>query len=198
VLIKICGITRPEDAEAAVAAGVDLVGFIFVPGTPRAIDPGRASWIRDLEGVETVGVFQDAPLEEILAVEEAVGLDRVQLHGIEPEAFLDRLGGRTIRRVVPANPMNWPRIAELATRCLPLLDPGAGNGLAWAWRILAERPPGITFGIAGGLGPDSVGEAVHVVRPALVDVSSGVETGPGVKDHAMIRDFVAAAREAAS
>lgn len=198
MLIKICGITRREDAEAAAAAGADLVGFIFVPGTLRAIDPGRASWIRGLRGVETVGVFRDGTLEEILAVKEAVGLARIQLHGNEPEAFLDRLGGRTIRRVVPANPMNWPRVAELAMRCLPLLDPGAGNGLSWAWRILAERPPGITFGLAGGLGPDSVGEAVRVVRPALVDVSSGVETAPGVKDHAMIRDFVAAAREAAS
>jgi len=198
VLVKICGITRPEDAEAAVGAGADLVGFIFVPGTPRAIDPRDASWISALEGVERVGVFRDAPLEEILAVQEALGLDRIQLHGREADAFIDRLGARTLRCVRPSHPMNWPRVAELATRCLPLLDPGAGDGDAWAWQALAGRPPGITFGLAGGLGPDSVGEAVRVVRPALVDVSSGVEVAPGVKDHAKIRDFIAAARAADS
>jgi phosphoribosylanthranilate isomerase len=188
---------RPEDAEAAVAAGADLVGFIFVPGTPRAIDPTSASWIRDVEGVETVGVFQDAPLEEILAVQEAAGLDRVQLHGYEPDTLIDRLGVGTIRRLRPSIPMSWSRVAELSRRCLPLVDPGAGDGDAWAWQVLAERPTGITFGLAGGLDPDSVGEAVRVVRPALVDVSSGVEVAPGVKDHAKIRDFIAAAREAA-
>ena len=196
MLIKICGIGRLEDAEAAVDAGADLVGFVFVPGTPRALDPRKASWIRALEGVEKVGVFRDAPLEEILAVQKAVGLDRTQLHGAEPDAFLDHLGELTLRRLRPTKPMNWSRVAELSLRCLPLLDPGAGDGEAWAWEALAERPPGITFGLAGGLNADSVGEAVRLLRPALVVVSSGVEAAPGVKDLAKIRDFIAAAREA--
>jgi phosphoribosylanthranilate isomerase len=196
VLVKICGIMRPGDAEAAAAAGADLVGFIFVPGTPRALDPRDASWIRGLEGVERVGVFRDAPVEEILAVQEALGLDRVQLHGNELDTLIDRLGVGTIRRLRPSIPMSWSRVAELSRRCLPLVDPGAGDGESWAWQALAERPPGITFGLAGGLDPDSVGEAVRVVRPALVDVSSGVESAPGVKDYVKIRDFIAAAREA--
>ncbi len=198
MLVKICGITRPEDAEAALAAGADLVGFIFVPGTPRALDAGRISWIRDLAGVETVGVFRDAPLAEILTVRESLRLARIQLHGSEPDTFIDHLGDRTLRRVRPTSPMNWLRVTELGRRCLPLLDPGAGDGEAWAWQELSERPPGITFGLAGGLDPDTVAEAVRRVRPALVDVSSGVETAAGVKDHAKIRAFITAARSAAS
>ena len=194
MLIKICGLTRTEDAEAAVAAGADLLGFIFVPGTPRALDPERVPWIREVVGAEKVGVFRDAPLDEILAVQDALALDRVQLHGDEPDAFLDRLGSGTLRRVRPGDDLDWQWIADLGRRCLPLLDPGAGDGKAWAWQALAGRPPGISFGLAGGLTPENVAEAVRVVRPALVDVSSGVESTPGIKDHAKIRDFVVRSR----
>ncbi|MFV2072308.1 MAG: phosphoribosylanthranilate isomerase [Thermoanaerobaculales bacterium] len=194
MLIKICGLTRPEDAAAAVAAGADLLGFIFVPGTPRALDPERDSWVREVVGGEKVGVFRDAPLDRVLAVRDALGLDRVQLHGDEPDAFLDRLGAKTLRRVQPRRSMVWARIAELGRRCLPLLDPGAGDGVAWAWEELAGRPSGIAVGLAGGLTPENVAEAMRLVRPALVDVSSGVETAPGIKDPTKVRNFVTNAR----
>jgi len=194
VLIKICGLTKPEDAAAAVSAGAHLLGFIFVPGTPRALDPECVPWVREVVGAEKVGVFRNASLDQILAVQDELGLDRVQLHGDEPDAFLDRLGAGTLRRVRPGLSVDWVRIADLGRRCLPLLDPGDGDGIAWAWEGLAERPCGISFGLAGGLTPENVEAAIRLVRPALVDVSSGVESAPGIKDPTKIRDFVTNAR----
>ena len=194
MLIKICGIMKPEDSEAAIGAGADLVGFIFVPGTPRALDPAAAGWIREITGVEKVGVFLDSPLDEVEHVRDLLGLDWIQLHGDEPDSFLDVLGEKVIRRVKVETEVDWDRVAHLSKRCLPLFDPGAGDGKAWAWKTLAERPAGIHFGLAGGLTPDSVADAVRTVRPHLVDVSSGVEAEPGIKDHAKIRDFIDAVK----
>jgi len=194
MLIKICGITRPEDAEAAVGAGADLVGFIFVPGTPRALDEARSGWVREVEGAEKVGVFLDSPLDTVMRVRDLLGLDRIQLHGDEPDSFLEALGEKVIRRVKVGTDIDWDQTARLAERCLPLFDPGAGDGASWAWETLAVRPAGIRFGLAGGLTPGNVAEAVRVVRPSMVDVSSGVESEPGIKDHAKIRNFVANVR----
>jgi phosphoribosylanthranilate isomerase len=196
VKVKICGITRPADAEAAIAAGADLLGFVFRVGTPRALDPAASDWIRDIAGVETVGVFLDAPLHEVVRVRDLLALDWVQLHGDEPDSYLDALGDRAIRRIPVGSAIDWDRVAHLAESCLPLFDPGAGDGVAWAWEILRERPPGILFGLAGGLTPENVAGAVKTARPYLVDVSSGVEAAPGIKDHDKIRDFIAAAHEA--
>jgi len=198
VLIKICGITRPADAEAAIAAGADMLGFVFRSGTPRALDPAASAWIRDVSGVEKVGVFLDAPLDEVMRVRDLLALDWVQLHGDEPDAFLEALGECVIRRVPVGSEIDWNRVTDLTGRCLPLFDPGAGDGVAWAWEALEERPPGIRFGLAGGLTPDNVTDAVRTVRPYLVDVSSGVEASPGIKDHTKINDFIAAAREIGS
>lgn len=194
MLIKICGITRRRDAEAAIGGGADLLGFVFRAGTPRALDPASAGWIRELNGAERVGVFLDAPLAEIVRVRDALGLDWVQLHGDEPDSFLDPLGERVIRRLRADGSIDWNDVMQLSRRCLPLFDPGAGDGTAWRWHVLADRPSGIRLGLAGGLTPDSVAEAVRVVRPALVDVSSGVESSPGVKDHAKIIEFISNAR----
>jgi phosphoribosylanthranilate isomerase len=196
LLIKICGITRPEDAAAAIAAGADMVGLVFVPATPREVTVDRVGWARSLHGVLTVGVFRDAPLDHVEQIRDALDLDWVQLHGDEPDSWLERLGQRVLRRVrVAADGPDWGRVEELGRRCLPLIDPGAGDGQVWDWRVLAQRPD-LEFGLAGGLDPDTVAEAVHSVRPRLVDVSSGVETSPGVKDAAKIAAFVQAARAA--
>jgi len=198
VLVKICGITTPEDAEAVVAAGADLLGFVFRSGTPRALDPAASGWIRDVRGAERVGVFLDAPLDEVMRVRDLLALDWVQLHGDEPDTYLEALGDRVIRRVPVGSAIDWDRVTHLAERCLPLFDPGAGDGIAWAWEALSESPPGVRFGLAGGLTPGNVGDAVRTVQPYLVDVSSGVEATPGIKNHANIRAFIAAAREAKS
>jgi phosphoribosylanthranilate isomerase len=196
MLIKICGITRPEDANAAITAGADLLGFVFRSGTPRALDPAASGWIRDVGGVEKVGVFLDAPLEEVMRVRDLLALEWVQLHGDEPDSFLEALGDRVIRRIPVASEIDWNRVRDLTERCLPLFDPGAGAGVAWSWEVLGESPPGTRFGLAGGLTPDNVAGAVQTVRPYLVDVSSGVEASPGIKDHSKVREFIAAAREA--
>jgi phosphoribosylanthranilate isomerase len=196
LLVKTCGITSREDADAAIAAGVDLLGFVFVPGTPRAMDPEEANWVVDIAGAETVGVFRDTPLERILAIRDGLRLDRVQLHGDEPDSYLETLGSTTIRRVCPREGVDWRFLAELGRRSLPLLDPGAGDGVAWSWRTLAPPTAGFRFGLAGGLTPDTVAEAVALLSPVLVDVSSGVERAPGIKDAAKIADFVRNARGA--
>ena len=196
ILIKICGITRPGDAEATVAAGADFLGFVFRSGTPRMLVPEQVGWIRDVRGAETVGVFLDAPLEEVVRVRRQLGLDWVQLHGDEPDSFLEVLGRRVIRRVRVGSGVDWNRVAHLARRCLPLFDPGAGDGLTWAWECLADGPAGLRFGLAGGLTPENVGDAVRVTRPYLVDVSSGVEAAPGIKDHDKVRRFIDNSRNA--
>lgn len=194
--IKICGITNPDDAEAAIAAGADLLGFVFRSGTPRALVPENSGWIREIDGAETVGVFLDQDLDEVIRIRDLFGLDRVQLHGDEPDAYLDELGPRVIRRIRVGSEIGWRRIARLAERCLPLFDPGAGDGISWSWEVLADRPADIDFGLAGGLTPANVADAVRSVRPYLVDVSSGVESAPGLKEHTKIRQFITAAREA--
>ncbi len=255
MLIKICGIRNLRDAEAAVAAGADLLGFIFVEGTSRALSPSQAGWIRDLKGTATVGVFRDSALNRILETRDSLGLDWVQLHGSEPDAWLDALGSRgpartpprsenceevrdeasegrsrspstsrtygasdsasfaicsrggasgrisgVIRRVpVPPAGVDRSRVETLNQRgVLPLVDPGAGDGAPCDWEALAQRLGGLDFGLAGGLTPESVADAVRIARPAMVDVSSGVERAPGIKDHAKIRAFVQAATAAAA
>jgi phosphoribosylanthranilate isomerase len=197
VLVKICGLTRREDAEAAVEAGADLLGFVFVPGTPRFVDPATALWVRDLDDAERVGVFRDQPLAHILAVRDRLGLDRVQLHGGEPDGWLDILGPATIRRVRPEGDDPWRRAAMLAGRALPLLDPGAGDGAPFDWSSLGPPPAGLGFAIAGGLTAEGVAAAIRTLRPLVVDVSSGVESAPGVKDPRRVAAFVAAATRAA-
>ena len=194
MFVKICGITRPEDAEAAVAVGADLLGFVFRQGTPRALIPENSGWIRKIAGVEKVGVFLDAPLDEVQRVRDLLNLDWVQPHGDEPDSFLEALGKNVIRRVKVDTSVDWERVAWLCERCLPLFDPGAGDGKTWPWEVLIERPEGLRFGLAGGLDPENVGNAVRAVRPYLVDVSSGVEASPAIKDHSKIRAFLEAAR----
>ncbi len=199
MLIKICGITRPEDAEATVAAGADLVGFVFVPGTPRAVDAEEAGWIRDLAGVETVGVFRDAPLESMQQVRRLLDLDRVQLHGNEPDEWIEPLGSGVIRRVPsPIREGERARVELLtAIGALALVDPGAGDGVACDWGDLGRRLCGLSIGLAGGLRPENVRTAIQAAKPCLVDVSSGVESAPGVKDITRIEAFIAEVRRVA-
>lgn len=205
--IKICGITREEDAWAAIDAGADALGFVFVPGTPRFIEPARAAAItRGLPPfVSRVGLFVDAEPALIRATLAEARLDTVQLHGDElPEV------GRCLRgqvRVIQAFRVRGPeivqRLAEYRDACDAwLLDayvPGSsgGTGARFDWNLAVQaRDLGHPLILAGGLKPENIAEAVQQVRPFAVDVSSGVEASPGLKSPEKVRRFVAEARSA--
>ncbi|OYV91689.1 MAG: hypothetical protein B7Z68_10690 [Acidobacteria bacterium 21-70-11] len=175
VTVKICGLTGPADARAAVAAGADFVGFVFDPASRRCVGPSPA-WIRGVEGAARVGVFRNLGVEAVARAREAAGHDLVQLHGDEPPEACAALGGRA--RVIKAV--------------------AVGTGRTFDWDVLAGAPADLAFWLAGGLDPENVAEAVERARPAGVDVASGVEAAAGGKDAARMRAFVAAVRRAGS
>ena len=194
--VKICGIVRPADAQAAVAAGADAIGFVL-DDSPRRIDAGAVrSILRGLPPfVRTVGVFRRTDLRDVPARAAAAGVDVVQMHGDEPAPRGFDAGRPLIRRfrVLPGD-----TAAALAARLADfdgasaLLDPGAGSGVAFGWDI-ARGLPGTVI-VAGGLTPDNVARAIRLARPYAVDVSSGVEDAPGIKNAEAMRAFVAAVR----
>lgn len=196
MLVKICGLMRREDVEAALQAGADLLGFIFVRGSRRWVDPAELRWIREIRDAETVGVFQNASPTFVLEVSRRLRLDRIQLHGEEPDEVLEMMNRPVIRRVGASAPgLNLSRVEALLKQgVLPLVDPGAGDGVIADWREIGRRLHGVNFALAGGLSPDNVSEAICLARPVLVDVSSGVETVFGQKDRELMEAFVRNAR----
>ncbi|MCG2839466.1 phosphoribosylanthranilate isomerase [Sandaracinobacter sp. RS1-74] len=208
--VKICGITSPEALVATLSAGADACGFVFFPPSPRALTPEEA---RPLAAraphLLKVGLFVDADDALIEAAVSAGALGALQLQGAEgPErvAALKARFGLPVWRAVGVK--TAADVAEAARRFsaadLLLLDakppegatlPG-GNGLRFDWRILADARPSMAWGLAGGLTAESVGEAIARTGAPLVDVSSGVESAPGMKDIAKIAAFVEAARRA--
>jgi tryptophan synthase beta chain len=200
IRVKICGITRAQDADAAIAAGADAVGLNFVAGTPRALEEEAARALaQPLAGrAVRVGVFRDATLQQIARTVERVGLDAVQLHGDEPPEQIAACPFPTLK-ALRAGPDLLERAAAYPRVDL-LIDAPAGGGSGERWdyalaRALVSR--GRRVWVAGGLGPDNVAEAVRAARPHGVDASSRLESEPGAKDAARVRDFVAAARRAA-
>ena len=197
-LVKICGVTRPEDAAVAVEAGADMIGVIFWPGSPRCASEEQARAVREAvpAGVRLVGVFVDERPQRIDELIESIGLDRVQLHGKEPRALVERYGERAIRGVRDGDlsvvPPGVPVIYDRPwgeTRDVEALYAHwrAASGLVDDWNLL----------LAGRLDPDNVAQAVREVRPYGVDCASGVESSAGIKDHEKVRRLVAAAKEAA-
>jgi phosphoribosylanthranilate isomerase len=201
VTVNICGLTSPEDALAAHAAGADDLGFVFFPASRRCLGEEAASWIAALPGWK-VGVFRDQPLALVERVRAAARLDLVQLHGDEPPEACATLGGRerVIKAISVASTVDWGVVtayAEVARILFDTASPtGGGTGATFDWGLLDGRPPALSFWLAGGLRPENVGEALARVRPAGVDVASGVEQAVGRKDPARIRAFIAAVRVA--
>ncbi|MFB4273880.1 MULTISPECIES: phosphoribosylanthranilate isomerase [unclassified Nonomuraea] len=193
--VKICGLSEPEHVATAVGAGADAIGFVMTR-SPRRITPERAAELAALvpEHVLTVGVFRGEDPETVRAAALASGVRAVQLHGRHPHGdftALKDLGVRLVRAVD----------AQADLRCgafdedLLLVDaPHAGSGEPWDWAAVRGRPSG-QWMLAGGLDPANVAEAIAAARPWGVDVSSGVETAPGVKDSALIEAFLRAARQ---
>lgn len=201
VRIKVCGIIHPDDAEAAVAAGVDLVGLNFVPRTPRCLDLRRAEAIAERVAgrVERVAVFRDASWEEIERVIRRIEVERVQLHGDEPPEDVEQVDLPVIKAIRGAD----KEAAERYPGTILLLDhptEGGGRGRAWNW---SDATPLIDEGhdviVAGGLDPRNVGQVLADLGDLLpwgVDVATGVEGEAYRKDPAKIAAFIEAVRKA--
>lgn len=207
VRAKVCGLTTESQVEVAARAGAAYLGFVFFPPSPRAVAPARA---RDLAlaapmGVARVALVVDATDAEIDAILALVPLDMIQLHGRESPARVAEVRTRTglpvMKALGVATAADLDRLpAYEAVADQIMLDakapPGArrpgGNGNAFDWAILAGRVPTVPWMLAGGLTAATVAEAVRVTGARQVDVSSGVESAPGVKDEALVRAFLAA------
>ncbi len=204
VRVKICGITRLEEALAAVEAGADALGFMFYPASPRQIEPAAAAAIcRALPPwVHRVGVFVDVPEAHIRELVQRCGLSALQLHGRESPAFCRRFEWPVIKAFRVRGPESLAELTDYDTAAW-LLDsyvPGqlGGTGAGFNWDLAARAVRlGRPVILAGGLTPANVAAAVRQVRPYGVDVSSGVERAPRVKDPELMRAFVAAVRAAA-
>lgn len=194
--VKICGITRVQDALAAAEEGADYVGLIFAR-SPRKIDPAAAHDIaRKLpRGVEAVGVFMDQPLGEVRGLLRETGIRIAQLHGAEDPAYGRSLGVPYIKAFDTFTDRTL-KLLKTHEALAFLLDLPKGAAKAGdvdpAWAKLAKKHGKVL--LAGRLTPDRVGPLVRKIRPWGVDVSSGVETSPGIKDRALIRAFIQAAR----
>ena len=189
MIVKICGITRLEDAEAAVAAGASAIGFIFWPASPRFVDPHRARKIAAAlpPFVTAVGVFVNQPIEYVNGVATLVRLAAVQLHGDETPEFAALAVAPVIKAVpIGTDPGIWRSRVRLL---LDVHDPVArgGTGRTIDWAAAADLAAQRDILLAGGLTPDNVADAVARVRPFGIDVSSGVERAPGIKDHQRLR-----------
>ena len=193
MLVKICGITRADDALAAVAAGAGAIGFVFWPGSPRFVDPFRArAIVRALPPfITVVGVFVNQPLEYVNGVASLVRLGAVQLHGDETTGFASAITVPIIK-AIPLDGAGEARVAAWPASTTLLLDvhdpvKRGGTGRTIDWTAAAAVAARRKVLLAGGLTPDNVADAVARVRPFGIDVSSGVERAPGIKDHQRLR-----------
>jgi phosphoribosylanthranilate isomerase len=217
--IKVCGITRLDDAELAVELGAWAVGLIFYEGSPRACSAEEALRIATAlrRRVEVCGVFVNAPLEDVVQTADELGLTMLQLHGDEGPAYCAEVGHRTGAHVIKAvqvSSIGEVRDVERFHTDFHLLDarstaPGrrelrGGTGEAFDWGLLAARRSSAPLILSGGLGPENAAEAIaaasrqgHRARPFAVDTASGTEAAPGRKDPERLRAFFAAVQSLA-
>jgi phosphoribosylanthranilate isomerase len=220
VKTKICGLTNTVDAQFATDCGTDILGFIFTDRSPRYISVEQAKQIvcgvRDgcstsgIEAPKFAGVFVDEEPDIIQSMMDNVGLDYAQLHGSESPAILSQLSGRAYKAIRPrpddtaqqtADPLLY---ASLGVPGGPGLlvdaftqDAYGGTGELTDWRYAAQLAAEVCgFMLAGGLTPENVQAAIKAVKPWAVDVSSGVESGPGRKDHDAVNRFIVTAQQA--
>jgi len=186
ILLKVCGITRQEDATACEVLGVDFCGFVFHSASPRYISPERVSAIQTAR-CKRVGVFTTHNVQEIMDIMALAKLDYAQLHGRQGDAVVNAVGAhRVIRVFFPGEVPSLSVTLELAV-AYTLFDSGYGTGKAFDWKILenAKRP----FFVAGGLNAKNIPDLLKVCRPDGVDVNSGVEVAPGIKSAEQIKEI---------
>jgi phosphoribosylanthranilate isomerase len=204
--VKICGITRLEDAELAASLGAWALGFILWPGSKRHVEEAVAAGIarRVRRQVELVGVFVNPTLDEVARAADAIGLTHLQLHGDEGPSFAAEAGRRTGAKIIKAARVAGGADLQALERFrtdFHLLDTkveGArgGSGRTWDWGLAAQRRSKVPMILSGGLTPDNVAEGIAAVKPYAVDVASGVEASPGVKDPAKLEAFISVAAPA--
>ena len=200
-MVKICGLTREEDVLAAIKFGADYLGFVLWPGSPRATTLDLFRSVRGkLRGQEPVGVFVNPSADEVRAAVDE-GMRFAQIHGEVPDWDDDRPNVAIVRAVhlAVSGPGFEPDVPE-GTECFILLDArdpvkhgGTGQTVDWARAAPLARTRALF--LAGGLTPDNVRQAIATVRPMAVDVASGVESAPGIKDHDKLRQFIERAKE---
>lgn len=202
--VKFCGITRIEDAREAVRLGAWAIGLNHWEGSVRRCDPATAVEIAAelRRQTEIVGVFVDAHLDEVVSAAEDEQLSIVQLHGDEGPSYCDEVARRTGCKVIKAIRVRGSADLQAAEAFrnadFHLLDghradaPPGGTGARFDWELVRGRRSHIPLIVAGGLDPTNVAEAIAVTRPFAVDVASGIESSPGVKDHALMAAFASA------
>ncbi|MEJ7760557.1 MAG: phosphoribosylanthranilate isomerase [Gemmatimonadaceae bacterium] len=212
--VKFCGLMRPEDARLAGKLGASHAGVIFAPGSRRRVSTQQAKSVFSAlpDSVRKVGVFRDAPLAGIVSTAAEAGLDAVQLHGAFDTAAIRELRALfsgaiwLVAGIDPASRSLSRHVLEIATETdAVLLDTSVaglsgGSGVAFDWIALANDTHALSaikpVIVAGGLTPLNVVNAIRALSPAVVDVSSGVEAAPGIKDHNLMRTFAQAVRSA--
>lgn len=202
MFIKICGTTSEDDALLAVAMGANAIGFIFAP-SPRQVSPQRvADIVKRLprEDIVTVGVFKDDAPRRVVEVVYAAGLQAAQLSGREtPEE--SRWVRQRVPMVIKGLAGGDPRVSratDYGADAILLDAPNPGSGQVFDWALTGDLPEGQRLIVAGGLTPENVASAIHRLKPWGVDVATGVEASPGVKDPMKVKAFVEAAKKAAA
>lgn len=198
--VKICGITRKQDTHFPLECGVDALGFIFYPESPRYVDFDKAKEIiAPLPPfVDKVGVFVNSPVEEILKAIYEVGITTIQLHGDEPPAFCTKLKTLTKLKIIKALRVKDPTAVDLVKTYTGTVDAAlldtykkgeyGGTGEVFNWELAIEsKKAGLPIILAGGLTPNNVVKAILCVKPYAVDINSGVEDSPGFKSNGKIK-----------
>ena len=197
MILKICGITNQEDADAAVEGGANAIGFNFYPRSPRYVAPERAAAIATAPGIRRIGVFVNEPRAWVQKIGRLVTLDVAQLHGEDAPA--DYPAGMAVWKAARVEPgFDLRRFEESPAEALVLDGPAGelygGAGRSFDWRLVGVSTWRIV--LAGGLDASNVAQAVALVRPWGVDACSRIETAPGKKDHKKMNEFLQAAKAA--
>lgn len=198
VKVKICGITNYDDAAMAVSLGADALGFIFAQASPRKIEPAKAAdIIRRLPPfIKSVGVFVNEDINKIRDIADYCGLDCIQLHGDETPETCETLMPRTIKAIRVKNDFDASRLLSYSGKVRALLldtyseKAAGGTGKTFNWdKALEIKTLGLPVILAGGLTTSNIAEAIRKVRPYGVDINSGIEKSPGIKDHELMKEM---------